>query len=281
MSPGALPASRSAVTMPAPDSLSKPAMPLDVGIGGEQRRRHPRRLLRVALVVLVGDDLVLPAAVGLDVGLEARHRLAHVAGVDDRHHRELAAVRQLLHHLLRLGDADLGPVGADIGEPARIRQVAVIDHRRHALLEALLDRFGQRRIPAAHHRDAVRLLRADLVDRGDEARQVEVGRPGDDDPHAELLGDPLHADIVVLHEERQVRLVRDPVVGLRGVGRSELGFLGQRRNCRQRQRRAGDEAGDQMLHGTLPPFLRCRFLAVAALPAVLLAAASSLSGGCA
>ena len=39
--------------------------------------------------------------------------------------------------------------------------------------------FGQRRIPAADDRDARRLLRADLVDRGDEARQVEVGRPGD------------------------------------------------------------------------------------------------------
>ena len=136
---------------------------------------------------------------------------------------------QRFHHLLGLRDADLGPVGADVGEPAGIRQVAVIDDRRHALLEALLDRLGQRRIPAADDRDAVRLLRADLVDRGDEARHVEVGRTGDDHLDAEFLGDPLHADIVVLDEQRQVRLVGDPVIGLLRVGRAEWTIPGRPR----------------------------------------------------
>ena len=97
-------------------------------------------------------------------------------------------------------------------------------------------------IPAADDRDAGRLLRADLVDRGDEAGQVEVGRPGDDDLDAELLGDLLHADIVVLHEQRQVRLVGDPVVGLLRVGRAEGRFLRRRPRAdaaRGSERRAG------------------------------------------
>ena len=58
----------------------------DVGMRGEDGGRHLRRLLRVAAVVLVGDDLVFAAAIGLEVGVEARDALAHVAGVDDRHH---------------------------------------------------------------------------------------------------------------------------------------------------------------------------------------------------
>ena len=58
--------------MPAPDSEVEAGEARDVGIGGEDRSRHLGRLLRVAVVVLVGDDLVLAAAIGLDVGLEAR-----------------------------------------------------------------------------------------------------------------------------------------------------------------------------------------------------------------
>ena len=244
MSPGFLPASRNAVTMPAPDSEFEASQAGDIGVGGNDRGRHLRCLLCVAAVILIGDDGVFAAAIGLDVGLEAGNRLTHVAGVDDRHHRELAAVRQHFHHLLGLGDADLGPVGADVGEPAGIRQVAVIDDGRHALLEALLDGFGQRRIPAADDRDAVRLLRADLVDRGDEAGQVEIGRAGDDHLDAELFGDPLHADIVVLHEQRQVGLVGDPVIGLLGVGRSERRFLGAGRQCVEKRRGSERCAGN-------------------------------------
>ena len=118
--------------------------------------------------------------------------------------------------------------------------------------------FGQRWIPAADDRDAGGLLRADLIDRGDEAGEVEVGRAGDPDLDAELVGDLLHADVVVLHEQRQVRLVGDPVVDLLGVGRAELGVCAGR--CRWPMAAASAAGGDgqfvlRFLLDFLPPLV--------------------------
>ena len=223
--------------MPAPDSEFEPSDAGEVRMSGQQRRRHLRRLGGVAVVVLVGDELIFVSAVSLDVGCEAGHALTHVIGVDDRGHGDLAAVRQRLHHLFCLRLADRRPIRADVGEPAGVRQIAVVDDGRNTFRDALSDGLGERGVPAPDDGNPGRLLGADLIDSRDEPGKIEVGRAGDAHLHLQLVSDLLHPDVVVFDEQRQVRLVRHPVVDLLRVLRTEIRFLRDswRGDRRQRQ----------------------------------------------
>ena len=66
-------------------------------------------------VILIGNDLVFAATMSGDVVGETFHALAHIVGVDDRHHRDFAAARQRLHHRFGLRLTDRRPIGSDIG----------------------------------------------------------------------------------------------------------------------------------------------------------------------
>ena len=110
--------------------------------------------------------------------------------------------------------AEVVPIGAEIGQALGHRQVAVGDHGRHLLVDALVDLGGQRVVPAADDDHARRVLGALGIDRGDEGGEVDRGRAGDAHLDVERLARRLEPRIDPLDEQRQVRGVADPDIFL-------------------------------------------------------------------
>ena len=213
----ALPASVTARTMPGPASESKPTMPVRSGWPW-----------MIAAVLAATCSTLVPDSSSATT-LTSGHSLASASRRPWRAAMKLLAARNEMVPISPVFEARLGviaalvlavlvaeivPVGAEIGEALRHRQVAVGDDGRHLLVDALVDFGGERVVPAADDDHAGRVLGAFGVDRGDEGGKVDRGRAGDADLDVERLARRLEARIDPLDEQRQVRGVADPDIFL-------------------------------------------------------------------
>ena len=126
-----------------------------------------------------------------------------------------------LDHRLGLADADLEPIGADERETPAGGHIAIHTHHGNTGGDRGIDGRDERaRIPP-HHHHASRLAGGGLFDGGDEARNVHGTRAGDADCDPEFLSGEPERRVIVLGEERQVGVGREPhvyFIGMRAAG---------------------------------------------------------------
>ena len=188
----------------------------------DDRRGVRRDLLDVGAGLLVGHDRHVRAFLGERIaqtlaGGDEVARGEEGDGADLA--RRQAGIGMVAALILPVLVAEIVPVGAEIGQALRHRQVAVGDDGRHLLVDALVDFRGQRVVPAADDDHAGRVLGAFGVDGGDEGAEVDRGRPGDADLDVQRLARRFEPRIDPLDEERQVRGIADPDIFLVAAAR--------------------------------------------------------------